>query len=237
MVSLRWLRVISSEILCRVVWHNFSHDGGVIILRKAEEILVSWGGVWHWVHLVRLPLTGLLCQPHMIDGDDECGAVGGMRTVRRNRNTRRIYVPLPLCPPQIPHDLTRARTRATAVGSRWLTAWAMARPKRGVTESLLCLFLYEGKLCRKQLSCVCKNSICHSSNFIILLKIHRDFQNFFNSLHFGVSDERRSQWPRGLRHVLSSLARKLGSWVRIQLEAWKSLLCAFILCLCCSMCR
>jgi hypothetical protein len=29
----------------------------------------------------------------------------------------------------------------------------------------------------------------------------------------------RSQWPRGLRHELSSLARTLGSWVGIQLEA------------------
>jgi hypothetical protein len=30
---------------------------------------------------------------------------------------------------------------------------------------------------------------------------------------------RRSQWPRGLRHELSSSARTLGSWVRIPLEA------------------
>jgi hypothetical protein len=29
-------------------------------------------------------------------------------------------------------------------------------------------------------------------------------------------------WPRGLRHELSSLARTLGSWVRISLEAWMS---------------
>jgi hypothetical protein len=36
--------------------------------------------------------------------------------------------PMPLCPPQIPHDLTWARTRAAAVGNRRLTAWAMARP-------------------------------------------------------------------------------------------------------------
>jgi hypothetical protein len=33
----------------------------------------------------------------------------------------------------------------------------------------------------------------------------------------------RSQWPRGLRHELSSLARTLASWVRIPLKAWKSL--------------
>jgi hypothetical protein len=41
--------------------------------------------------------------------------------------------------------------------------------------------------------------------------------------------EGRSQWPRGLRHELSSLARTLGSWVQIPLEAWMSI-CAFILC-------
>jgi hypothetical protein len=37
-------------------------------------------------------------------------------------------VPVPLCPPQIPHGLTRDRTRASAVEGRRLTAWAMARP-------------------------------------------------------------------------------------------------------------
>jgi hypothetical protein len=47
----------------------------------------------------------------------------------------------------------------------------------------------------------------------------------------------RSQWPRGLRHELSSLARTLASWARIPFEAWMSVLCAFILCLCCSVCR
>jgi hypothetical protein len=47
---------------------------------------------WDWVHLVRRPLTGLLYQPRMID--DECGAVGGMRTGRGNRSTRRN---LPQC--------------------------------------------------------------------------------------------------------------------------------------------
>jgi hypothetical protein len=45
--------------------------------------------------------VGLLYQ---IDGDDY-GAVGGMRIGRGNRSTRRKPAPLPLCPPQIPHDL------------------------------------------------------------------------------------------------------------------------------------
>jgi hypothetical protein len=39
----------------------------------------------------------------------------------------------------------------------------------------------------------------------------------------------QSQWPRGLRHELSSLAWTLGSWVWIPLKAWMSVLCAFIL--------
>jgi hypothetical protein len=42
---------------------------------------------------------------------------------------------VPLCPPQIPHDLTRARIRATAVGSQRLTAWAMARPSFHLTAA------------------------------------------------------------------------------------------------------
>jgi hypothetical protein len=46
-----------------------------------------------------------------------------------------------------------------------------------------------------------------------------------------------SQWPRGLKHELSSLTRKLGSWVRIPLKTWMSVLCAFILCLCRPVCR
>jgi hypothetical protein len=37
-------------------------------------------------------------------------------------------VPVPLCPPKIPHGLTQDRTRASAVRFRRLTAWAMARP-------------------------------------------------------------------------------------------------------------
>jgi hypothetical protein len=54
--------------------------------------------------------------------EDECGAVGGMRIVRGNRSTRRKRAPAPLSPPQIPHDLTWARTRSAEVGSRRLTA-------------------------------------------------------------------------------------------------------------------
>jgi hypothetical protein len=66
---------------------------------KTYILFMSWGGV------ILGPLgtsatVGLLYQPRMVD---ECGAFGGMRIERGNRNTRRA--PVPLCPPQIPNDL------------------------------------------------------------------------------------------------------------------------------------
>jgi hypothetical protein len=64
--------------------------------------------------------VGLLYQPRMIDND--YGAVGGMGIGKGSRSTRRKPAPVPLCPPQIPHDLTWDRTRAVAVGSQRLTA-------------------------------------------------------------------------------------------------------------------
>jgi hypothetical protein len=86
---------------------------------------VSLGGV-RLSPLGTLATVGLLYQPQMID--DGYGAVGGMRIGRGNRITRRKPAPVPLCSPQIPHDLTWDRTQAAAVGSQRLTAWAMARP-------------------------------------------------------------------------------------------------------------
>jgi hypothetical protein len=68
------------------------------------------------------------CWPIVPAPDDDYGAVGGMRIGKGNRSTRRKPAPVPLCPPGIPHDLTWVRTRAAAVGSQRLTAWAMARP-------------------------------------------------------------------------------------------------------------
>jgi hypothetical protein len=94
---------------------------------------------WDWVHLVRWPLIGLLYQPQVID-DAECGAVIGMRVGRGIRSTRRKPAPVPLCPPQIPDDLTWARSRAAAVGSRRLISWATARPVP--TASSHCAYCY-----------------------------------------------------------------------------------------------
>jgi hypothetical protein len=86
--------------------------------------LVSWDGV-------RLSPLGTSPTNWPIvpaPDDNECGAVDGMRIGKGNRSTRRKPTPVPLRPPQIQHDLTWARTRAAVVGSRRLTAWAMARP-------------------------------------------------------------------------------------------------------------
>jgi hypothetical protein len=73
-----------------------------------------------WVHSARRPLNGR--------GDYDDGEFGGMKIGRENRSTRRKRAPAPFCPPQIPLEQTRAWTRAAAVGSQRLTAWAMAGP-------------------------------------------------------------------------------------------------------------
>jgi hypothetical protein len=65
--------------------------------------------------------AGLLYQPQMID-DGDCGAIGGMKIGRGTRSTRRKSAPVPLCPPQIPHEQNRAETQAAVVGSQRLTA-------------------------------------------------------------------------------------------------------------------
>jgi hypothetical protein len=81
--------------------------------------LVSLGGV-RLSPLGTSATVGLLYQPQMID--DDYGVVGGMRIGKGNRSTRRKPAPVPLCPSQIPHDLTWDRTRAAAVGSQQVTA-------------------------------------------------------------------------------------------------------------------
>jgi hypothetical protein len=47
-------------------------------------------------------------------------------------------VPMPLCPPQNRHGLTRARTQASVVRDRRLIAWDMTRPMESV-----CLLMHE----------------------------------------------------------------------------------------------
>jgi hypothetical protein len=51
-----------------------------------------------------LPVMGLYSvDDRMIN---KCGAVGEMKTGRENQSSHRKFVPVPFCPPQIPHDQT-----------------------------------------------------------------------------------------------------------------------------------
>jgi hypothetical protein len=69
--------------------------------------------------LVHGPLIGLRYQSRIID---ESGEFSGIGIDTGNRISQRISSPVPLCPPQIPRDLTRDRTQAASMGSRRLTA-------------------------------------------------------------------------------------------------------------------
>jgi hypothetical protein len=102
---------------------NFDEIGtGIMFPVHKEKNICNTFEVCYLTTLVGLRL-------HSVDNRmiNECGAVGGMRIGRGNRSTRRKPAPIPLRPPQIPHDLTWDRSRATAVGNRRLTAWAMGR--------------------------------------------------------------------------------------------------------------
>jgi hypothetical protein len=51
----------------------------------------------------------------------------------------------------------------------------------------------------------------------------------FVTLGITKCNEFRSQWPRGLRHGMSSPARTLGSWVRIPVWTWMFAFILFVL--------
>jgi hypothetical protein len=66
-------------------------------------------------------------------GDYDDGEIGGM-IGRGDRSTRRKPASVPLYPAQTPHA-ARTRTRAAAVGSQRLTAWATARPNYRISRT------------------------------------------------------------------------------------------------------
>jgi hypothetical protein len=70
-----------------------------------------------------LGTAAIYCPIVPAPGEFEDGKLfGGMKIGRGNRSTRGKPAPAPPCPPQIPLDQTRDRTRAAAVGSQRLTA-------------------------------------------------------------------------------------------------------------------
>jgi hypothetical protein len=68
-----------------------------------------------------LGTAAIYCPIVPAPGDCEDGEFGGMNG-RGNRSTRSKPAPAPLCPPQIPLDQTRDRTRDAVVGSQRLIA-------------------------------------------------------------------------------------------------------------------
>jgi hypothetical protein len=130
-----WSRNWGNSALCSKSWSKLPSVGAA---RKKEKLnlflcltnsALYHEGVWgSGCPLGTAATSGLLYKPQKIDEGD-CGEIGGMKIGRVNRSTRRKPAPAPLCPPQIPHNQTRARTRAAAVGSQRLNASAMARPE------------------------------------------------------------------------------------------------------------
>jgi hypothetical protein len=84
-------------------------------LRSFFSICIVGGGIK--VHSTLRPLKWPIVSA---PGDYDNGEIGGM-IGRGKRSTWTKPVPVPLCPPQIPHA-ARTRTRAAAVGSQRLTA-------------------------------------------------------------------------------------------------------------------
>jgi hypothetical protein len=83
-------------------------------------LLVFWGGVRLSPLGTSATISSIIPAPDDDDDDDEYKVVGGMRTGKGSRNTLRKPAPVPLCPPQIPHNLTWDRTGVVAVGSQRL---------------------------------------------------------------------------------------------------------------------
>jgi hypothetical protein len=79
--------------------------------------------------------SGLLYKPQMIDEGD-CGAIGGIKISMGKRSTRKKPATAPLCPPQIPHDQTRPRTRAAAVGSQYICFYWNLNADRIISKHL-----------------------------------------------------------------------------------------------------
>jgi hypothetical protein len=67
-----------------------------------------WGVSWAGVRLGPLGTSVTNWSIASALDDDECGTVGGMRIGRGNQNTSKKPASVPLCPPQIPHDLSLA---------------------------------------------------------------------------------------------------------------------------------
>jgi hypothetical protein len=101
----------------------------VSLMIPAQTLMLKWAWYpssgfffffWKGGGESQLGTSATICPivpPRMMN--DEYGTVCGMRIGSGNWSTQRKPAPVPLYPPQMPHDLTRDRTQAATVGS-WL---------------------------------------------------------------------------------------------------------------------
>jgi hypothetical protein len=97
---------------------------------------------------VRLRLSTGSTNGHIVHPPDDTNLEGEvwMMMTGENRRTEENPVPVPLCTSQIPHGLTRARTRFSAVKGRRLTAWAVAPPYLGLGSTFPSVRHYANRL-------------------------------------------------------------------------------------------
>jgi hypothetical protein len=115
-----------SLMLSEIFRHSISRNSEpTFIDRLIVVIIIIIIVIIGWDVSELLPLTDILLIFQMIwawrDG----------RMIYWQGKTEELWekpVPVPLCPPQIPHGLTQARTRTSRARGRRLTAWAEARP-------------------------------------------------------------------------------------------------------------
>jgi hypothetical protein len=85
------------------------------------NVFFVFGVEWNWAHYYWGHYWPIVPAPD----DDEWWSVWNSRW-----NVQRKPASVPLCVPQIPHDLTRAQTQAVVVGNQQLTAWAVTWPSK-----------------------------------------------------------------------------------------------------------
>jgi hypothetical protein len=83
---------------------------------------------WSGVRLSSLDMSATIWPIVPASGDISMEQSVERKLARESEVLGQKLALVPLCPSKIPHDLTGDRPRAAAMGSRRLTAWAMARP-------------------------------------------------------------------------------------------------------------
>jgi hypothetical protein len=110
--------------------------------------------------------AGSLYQPRMVMDDDECGAVGGFLD-RGNRSTRRKSALVPLCLPQIRHELTYGKA---LVFCNYLYCWLLSTLGSNITKSELhdySAFQIPHSVTNNWVPCVWNNEpVCSFLNFL-----------------------------------------------------------------------